>query len=92
VHIGLLHRGSEFLIEKKHYEKSIPYFDRMDYCSMVTQEHAYVLAIEKSLHITNVHYNLNYIRILFDELTRLLNHFLAIACHALDVGSMSSIF
>ena len=92
IHIGLLHRGSEYLIETKHYEKSIPYFDRMDYCSMVTQEHAYVLAIEKLLNITNSMYSINLIRILFDELTRLLNHFLAIACHALDVGSMSSIF
>lgn len=92
IHIGLLHRGTEALITTKHYEKSIPYFDRLDYCSMVTQEHAYVLAIEKLLNITNIQYHTNLIRILFDEITRLLNHFLAIACHALDVGSMSSIF
>lgn len=92
IHIGLLHRGTEFLMEQKHYEKSIPYFDRLDYCSMATQEHAYILVIEKLLNFTNINYNINLVRILFDEITRLLNHFLAIACHALDVGSMSSIF
>ena len=92
IHIGLLHRGSESLIESKHYEKSIPYFDRMDYCSMLTQEHAFVLAIENLMGVTGVSYQINLVRILFDELTRILNHFLAIACHALDIGSMSSIF
>lgn len=92
IHIGLLHRGSETLIETKHYEKSIPYFDRMDYCSMMSQEHAFVLAIENLLSINDIHYSTNLIRILFDELTRVLNHMLAIACHALDIGSMSSIF
>ncbi len=92
IHIGLLHRGSELLIENKHYEKSIPYFDRMDYCSMMSQEHAFVLAIENLLNIKDVHYSVNLVRILFDELTRILNHMLAIACHALDIGSMSSIF
>jgi NADH:ubiquinone oxidoreductase subunit D len=92
IHIGLLHRGSELLIETKHFEKSIPYFDRMDYCSMMSQEHAFVLAIESLLNITNVNSYTNNIRILFDELTRVLNHMLAIACHALDIGSMSSIF
>ena len=92
IHIGLLHRGSETLMEAKHYEKSIPYFDRMDYCSMMSQEHAFVLAIEHLLKITEANYYTNLIRILFDELTRVLNHMLAIACHALDVGSMSSIF
>jgi NADH:ubiquinone oxidoreductase subunit D len=79
-------------MESKHYEKSIPYFDRLDYCSMITQEHAYVLSIEKLLNVTNINYYVCLVRILFDELTRLLNHFLAIACHALDIGSMSSIF
>lgn len=92
IHIGLLHRGSETLMEVKHFEKSIPYFDRMDYCSMMSQEHAFVLAIENLLNISEVNFNTNLIRILFDELTRILNHMLAIACHALDVGSMSSIF
>ena len=92
IHIGLLHRGSEYLIETKHYEKSIPYFDRMDYCSMMSQEHAFVLGVENLLKITDTNLYTNLIRILFDELTRILNHMLAIACHALDIGSMSSIF
>lgn len=92
IHVGLLHRSTEHLIETKHYEKSIPYFDRLDYVSMMSQEHAYCLTIEKLLQIQNVSYQTNLIRILFDELTRILNHMLAIACHALDIGSMSSIF
>lgn len=92
IHIGLLHRGTETLIETKHYEKSIPYFDRLDYVSMMTQEHAYCLTIEQLLSINNISSQTNYVRILFDELTRILNHMLAIACHALDIGSMSSIF
>lgn len=79
-------------METKHFEKSIPYFDRMDYCSMMTQEHAFVLAIESLMKITETNFYTNLTRILFDELTRILNHTLAIACHALDVGSMSSIF
>lgn len=92
IHIGLLHRSTEKLIETKHYEKSIPYFDRLDYVSMMSQEHAYCLTIEKLLNNQNVSLETNYTRILFDELTRVLNHMLAIACHALDIGSMSSIF
>lgn len=92
IHIGLLHRSTENLIQTKHYEKSIPYFDRLDYVSMMTQEHAYCLTIEKLLNIQNVSKHTNFVRILFDELTRILNHMLAIACHALDIGSMSSIF
>ena len=92
IHIGLLHRSTEKLIETKHYEKSIPYFDRLDYVSMMTQEHAYCLSIEKLMRLEGVSKQTNYIRILFDELTRILNHMLAIACHALDIGSMSSIF
>ena len=92
IHIGLLHRSTEKLITTKHYEKSIPYFDRLDYVSMMTQEHAYCITIEKLLNIQNISKHTNYIRILFDELTRILNHMLAIACHALDIGSMSSIF
>jgi NADH-quinone oxidoreductase subunit D len=91
-HIGLLHRSTEKLMEQKHYEKSIPYFDRLDYVSMMSQEHAYCLTIEKLLNIQNQKKHTNYIRILFDELTRILNHMLAIACHGLDIGSMSSIF
>jgi NADH-quinone oxidoreductase subunit D len=92
IHVGLLHRSTEKLMEQKHYEKSIPYFDRLDYVSMMTQEHAYCLTIEKLLNIQNISKHTNYVRILFDELTRILNHMLAIACHALDIGSMSSIF
>lgn len=92
IHIGLLHRGTENLITSKHYIKSIPYFDRLDYVSMMTQEHSYCLAIEKLLNIENTNISINYVRILFDELTRIMNHLLAIACHALDIGSMSSIF
>ena len=92
IHVGLLHRSTESLIQTKHYEKSIPYFDRLDYVSMMTQEHAYCLTIEKLLNIQNVSKQTNFVRILFDELTRILNHMLAIACHALDIGSMSSIF
>lgn len=92
IHIGLLHRSTENLIQTKHYEKSIPYFDRLDYVSMMTQEHAYCLTIEKLLNIQNISKQTNFVRILFDELTRILNHMLAVACHALDIGSMSSIF
>lgn len=91
-HIGLLHRGTETLATTKFYEQTIPYFDRLDYVSMMTQEHAYCLTIEKLLDKPCNGLLVNYTRILFDELTRLLNHFLAIACHALDIGSMSSIF
>ena len=92
IHIGLLHRGTEFLATTKFYEKTIPYFDRLDYVSMMSQEHAYCLTIENLLQIFNKNIVVNYYRVLFDELTRILNHFLAIACHALDIGSMSSIF
>jgi len=91
-HIGLLHRGSEKLMEDKIYLHSIPYFDRFDYVSMMVEEHAYCLAIESLLGITNFTATFVQIRTLYDELTRILNHMLAIACHALDVGSMSSVF
>lgn len=91
-HIGLLHRGTEKLIETKYFDQSIPYFDRLDYVSMMSQEHVYCLSIEKLLNSSVLTSEINYIRILFDELTRVLNHLLAIACHALDIGSMSSIF
>jgi|TARA_B110000977_G_scaffold198499_1_gene283494 NADH-quinone oxidoreductase subunit D len=91
-HIGLLHRGSEKLMEDRFYLQSLPYFDRFDYCSMLVQEHAYCLAIESLLGTTNYTSTCSQIRTLYDELTRILNHMLAIACHALDVGSMSSIF
>jgi NADH:ubiquinone oxidoreductase subunit D len=91
-HIGLLHRGTEKLMEDKIYLHSIPYFDRFDYVSMLIQEHAYCLAIETLLGTTNYSATFVQIRTLYDELTRLLNHFLAVSCHALDVGSMSPLF
>lgn len=91
-HIGLLHRGSEFLIETKPYYLSLPYFDRMDYVSILLQEHAFCLAIENNLNHKKYSVGVLATRMVFDELTRVLNHLLAIACHALDVGSMSPIF
>lgn len=91
-HIGLLHRGSEKLIEDRPYLQGMPYFDRLDYVSMMVQEHAYCLSIESLLGTTNYSASFTQIRTTYDELTRILNHLLAIACHALDVGSMSSVF
>ena len=85
-HIGLLHRGTEKLIEHKTYLQALPYFDRLDYVSMMSQEHAYSLAVEKLLNIS-VPLRAQYIRVLFSEITRILNHILAVACHALDVGA-----
>jgi NADH:ubiquinone oxidoreductase subunit D len=92
IHVGLLHRGSEKLIEDKAYLHAMPYFDRFDYVSMMVQEHAYCLAVESLLGTTNYGANFTLVRSLFDEITRILNHMLAISCHALDVGSMSSVF
>ena len=91
-HVGLLHRGSEKLIEDRIYLQGLPYFDRFDYVSILMQEHAYCLAIESLLGSYNYSATFTQIRTLYDEITRLINHLLAIACHALDVGSMSSIF
>jgi NADH:ubiquinone oxidoreductase subunit D len=90
-HIGLLHRGTEKLIEDKIYLQSLPYFDRFDYVSMMSQEHAYCLGIESLMGSNNYSSTLTNIRTLYDELTRILNHMLAISCHALDVGSMASV-
>lgn len=90
--IGLLHRGSEKLMEKKIYINSLPYFDRMDYVSTLLQEHAYCINIETQAKKKNLHTAAIKTRTVFDELTRILNHYLAISCHALDVGSMSPIF
>ena len=90
-HIGLLHRGTEKLIEYKNYLQALPYFDRLDYVSMMAQEHAYSLAVEK-LAKCDVPLRAQYIRVLFSEITRLLNHLLAIGCHALDVGAMTPFF
>ena len=91
-HIGLLHRGSEKLIETKIFVNSLPYFDRMDYVSTLLQEHAFTLNIEHTTNnnITNI--SIIKTRTVFDELTRILNHYLAVSCHALDVGSMSTVF
>lgn len=92
IHIGLLHRGTEKLISQKHYLKGLPYFDRLDYVSMMSQEHAYCIAIERLMGYTHITPTVSFIRILFDEITRILNHMLAVACHALDIGQMSAIF
>ncbi len=87
-HIGLLHRGTEKLIENKTYIQALPYFDRLDYVSPMCQEHAYSLAIEKLLDI-NVPIRGQYIRVLFSEITRILNHILNLTTFALDVGAMT---
>ena len=87
-HIGLLHRGTEKLIEYKNYLQALPYFDRLDYVSMMCQEHAYSLAVEKLLNCP-VPLRAQYIRVLFSEITRLLNHLLALTCHAMDVGALT---
>lgn len=91
-HIGLLHRGTEKLLENKLFLQGLPYFDRLDYVSMMAQEHAYCLGIETIINTFNHVDTINNTRTIYDELTRILNHLLAIACHALDVGSMSSVF
>jgi len=87
-HIGLLHRGTEKLAENRTYLQTVPYMDRLDYVSMMANEHAYVLAIEKLLNI-DVPIRAQYIRIMFDEITRILNHLLWLGAHALDVGAMT---
>ncbi len=87
-HIGLLHRGTEKLAESKPYNQSIGYMDRLDYISMMCSEHGYVLAIEKLLAIEPP-LRAQYIRVLFDEITRLLNHLFWLSAHALDVGAMT---
>jgi len=90
---GLLHRGSEKLIESKFYIQSLPYFDRFDYVANIFQEHAYCLTIEKLLNTKKTFdLYLNYIRTLFDELSRILNHLLTLSATSLDVGAMGSIF
>jgi NADH dehydrogenase (ubiquinone) Fe-S protein 2 len=87
-HIGLLHRGTEKLIEYKNYTQALPYFDRLDYVSMMAQEHGYSLAVEKLLRC-DMPLRAQYVRVLFCEITRILNHLLAISTHALDVGAMT---
>jgi NADH-quinone oxidoreductase subunit D len=87
-HIGLLHRATEKLAEQKTYLQSVPYMDRLDYVSMMCNEHAYVMAIEKMLGL-EVPLRAQYIRVMFDEITRVLNHLMWIGAHALDVGAMA---
>lgn len=87
-HIGLLHRGTEKLAESKPYNQTIGYMDRLDYVSMMCNEHGYVLAIEKLLGI-EVPERAQYIRVMFDEITRILNHLMWLGAHGLDVGAMS---
>ncbi len=85
-HIGLLHRGTEKLIEYKTYTQALPYFDRLDYVSMMCNEQAFSLAIEKLLGI-DIPLRAKYIRTMFAEITRILNHCLAVACQIMDVGA-----
>ena len=87
-HIGLLHRGTEKLIEYKTFLQALPYFDRLDYVSMMANEHAYSLAVEKALDCV-IPLRAQYIRVLFDEITRILNHLMAVTTHAMDVGALT---
>jgi len=87
-HIGLLHRATEKLAEHRTYLQTVPYMDRLDYTTMICNEHAYVLAIEKLLEI-EVPLRAQYIRVMFDEITRVLSHLFALAAHGLDLGAMT---
>lgn len=87
-HVGLLHRGTEKLAESKPYNQSIGYMDRLDYVSMLSNEHAYVMAIEKMLGV-QVPERAQYIRVMFDEITRILNHLMWLGTHGLDIGAMT---
>ncbi|MCH9799588.1 MAG: NADH-quinone oxidoreductase subunit D [Betaproteobacteria bacterium] len=87
-HIGLLHRATEKLAENRTYLQSVPYMDRLDYVSMMSNEHAYVMAIEKMLGL-EVPIRAQYIRVMFDEITRILNHLLWIGAHGIDLGAMT---
>ena len=87
-HIGLLHRATEKLAESRTYLQSVPYMDRLDYVSMMCNEHGYVMAIEKLLDV-EIPLRAQYIRVMFDEITRLLNHLMWLGAHALDVGAMA---
>src|SRR3979409_1894265 len=87
-HIGLLHRATEKLAETRTFIQSVPYMDRLDYVSMMANEHAYVLAIEKLVGV-DVPVRAQYIRVMFDEITRILNHLMWLGAHALDVGAMT---
>ena len=87
-HVGLLHRGTEKLIEYKTYQQALPYFDRLDYCSPLCMEHSYVLAVEKLLDL-DVPIRAQYLRVFFAELTRISNHMLNLGSHVMDVGAMT---
>jgi NADH-quinone oxidoreductase subunit D len=87
-HIGLLHRGTEKLIESKPYLQTVPYFDRLDYCSPMCMEHTYVLALEKLMGL-EVPVRAQYLRVLFAELTRIMNHLIALGSQIMDVGAMT---
>lgn len=87
-HVGLLHRGTEKLIEYKTYLQALPYFDRLDYVSMMTNEQCFSLAVEKLLNI-EIPIRAKYIRTLFGEITRILNHLMSVLSHAMDVGALT---
>ncbi len=87
-HVGLLHRGTEKLIEYKTYLQALPYFDRLDYVSMMTNEQCFSLAVEKLLNI-EIPDRAKYIRTLFGEITRVLNHLMSVLSHAMDVGALT---
>lgn len=87
-HIGLLHRGTEKLMESKNYAQALPYLDRLDYVSMMAQEHCFSLAIEKLIN-REVPLRAQYIRVLFSEITRILNSLMAITTHAMDIGALT---
>ena len=89
-HIGFLHRGTEKLIENKTYLQALPYFDRLDYIAMLENEHCYVLAVEKLLQC-KVPLRAQYIRVIFAEITRIINHLIGLGSHALDIGSTTVI-
>jgi len=87
-HIGLLHRGTEKLIESKNYIQALPYLDRLDYVSTMAQEHGYALSVEKLLDL-NIPKRAQFIRVIFCEITRILNHLMSLTTHALDVGALT---
>ena len=87
-HVGLLHRATEKLAEYRPYNQNIPFMDRLDYVSMMCNEHGYILALERLLGV-EAPVRAQYIRVMFDEITRLLNHLLWLGTHALDVGAMT---
>lgn len=91
-HIGFLHRGSEFLMESRTFVSNTVFIDRLDYTSVLTQTHAYCLAVERLCKVSTLNVKTTTARVLLDELSRLLNHLLAAAAHALDVGTMSPLF